>query len=357
MFYNVWDTVQKSYLSPSNYVENKKSNSVFFRVFSIFQLRAEEEIIENEKLYRPGKIVVSGGTGFVGQEVSRLLRKSGYEVIILSRSSGQYRMTWDNLSSAGLPEGTKAVVNLAGQNVLDPLRRWSPEFNELCRTSRIQSTKTLATAIREAPAQSKPSVFVSVSGVGYYAPHPTLEYDEGGAKGVDWLADMAGEWEQAAQDCGQDVRSVILRPGVVLGRNGGMIQQIFAPFFFGVGGCMGDGGQPIPWIHVKDLSGLIKHAVENEKMEGVYNAVAPQLITNQQFVNAFAGALGRPAFFPLPEFVWNFVFGEERAAMITKGQWVVPKRTLDSGFKFRFPTIEEAAKEFSPFPYVDTDIQ
>eukprot|EP00088_Acartia_fossae_P069859 TRINITY_DN9216_c0_g1_i12.p1 TRINITY_DN9216_c0_g1~~TRINITY_DN9216_c0_g1_i12.p1 ORF type:complete len:375 (-),score=49.38 TRINITY_DN9216_c0_g1_i12:756-1832(-) len=358
MFYSFIDSWRKSFPAPSEHIENRKENYVFNKLFACFYLRAEEAHEESSKGdVRPQKIVVGGGSGFVGQEVSRLLRKSGYEVIILSRNSGEHRLTWERLRNDGLPDGTKAVINLAGQNVLDPLRRWSPEFKELCRSSRIESTKSLAFAIRQAPASSKPSVFVSVSGVGFYAPDPVNKYDEGGARGSDWLADLASEWENAAQECGQGVRTVILRPGVVLGRNGGMIPQIYLPFFLGLGGRMGGGGQPMPWIHVKDLSGLIKHAVEDENMEGVYNAVAPQLITNQQFVDAFAGALSRPAFIPLPEFVWNFVFGEERATMITKGQWVVPQRTLASGFKYKYPTIQEAAAEFSSFPYVDCDLQ
>eukprot|EP00090_Calanus_glacialis_P000726 TRINITY_DN10498_c0_g1_i1.p1 TRINITY_DN10498_c0_g1~~TRINITY_DN10498_c0_g1_i1.p1 ORF type:complete len:137 (+),score=54.65 TRINITY_DN10498_c0_g1_i1:46-411(+) len=118
---------------------------------------------------------------------------------------------------------------------------------------------------------------------------------------------------------------------------------------------MGEGSQPMPWVHVKDLAGLVVHSVKNPQVEGVLNAVAPHIISNQEFVNAFAGALGRPAFFPLPEFVWNLVFGEERAVMITRGQKVEPRRTLESGYRFLFPTIESACKEFSHLVYINTD--
>ena len=151
------------------------------------------------------------------------------------------------------------------------------------------------------------------------------------------------------------VRNVFVRPAVVLGRQGGMIQQIFVPFFCGVGGRMGAGTQPMAWIHVKDLCGMIVHAVENDNVEGVLNGVAPQMITNQDFVNAFASALHRPAFFPLPDTVWNLVFGQERATMITKGQKVIPKRTLETGYTFRFPTISEACQEFAQLMYQDVD--
>jgi len=351
---NVWQSLNSWNFNQPSYLQQNKSSKIFHKLLNSFQLRAEEEaIIEDKKEERPSKILIGGGSGFIGKEVCRVLRKSGYEVVILSRHSGQYRMTYGSLRDNGIPSGTKAVVNLAGQNVLDPLRRWSPEFKELCRSSRIETTKCLATAIRH--ASKKPSVFVTVSGVGYYASDSNLHCDEASARGDGWLAELAEQWEYEAGQCGSGVRTVIFRPGVVLGRNGGMISQIYLPFFLGLGGKMGEGTQPMPWIHVKDLSGLITHAIEDENMEGVYNAVAPQMVTNQQFVDAFAGALKRPAFIPLPEFVWNFVFGVERAAMITKGQWIVPKRSLESGYKFKFPTIDEAAAEFSKFPYIDRD--
>lgn len=327
----------------------------FWTLFSRFQIRAEEvETQQYKGSGRPEKVLVAGGSGFVGSEVCLQLRKAGYEVIIISRSPGQFRMTWGEFSEHGLPSGTKAVVNLAGQNVLDPFSRWSPVFKELCRSSRLETTKQLAGAIRRAPEGSKPGVFVSMSGVGYYPTNSGAEYNEGGVQGSDWLAELSGEWEAAATASG--VRTVILRPGVVLGRNGGMIQQIYLPFFLGLGGRMGSGSQDLAWVHVKDLAGLVQHAVQEESMEGVYNAVAPQVISNQEFVNAFSGALGRPAFIPLPEFVWNFVFGEERAAMITKGQKVLPTRTLESGYKFRFPSIKDACAEIAPFPYLDADL-
>jgi len=341
---------------PSYQTKPSVSNG-FSNIFRHFTVRAEEAEQTQSKSDRPEKVLVGGGTGFVGKEVCVQLRKSGYEVIIVSRSPGQFRLTWEDVEKGGLPSGTKAVINLSGQNVLDPFSRWSPAFKELCRSSRLEATSALASAIRRAPKDCKPRVFVSVSGVGYYAPDGVTEYDEAGGQGSDWLAELSGQWENATADCGNDVRRVIIRPGVVLGRNGGLISQIYLPFFLGLGGRMGTGNQPLPWIHVKDLAGLIKHAVENEKMEGVYNGVAPQIITNQQFVDSFAAALGRPSFIPLPEFVWNLVFGEERAVMITKGQKVQPRRTLESGYRFRFPTIQQACAEFSRLLYGDEDLQ
>jgi len=326
-----------------------------FGLFSTLCIRAEEA---NDDIYngegRPDKVVVGGGSGFIGKEVCLQLRKAGYEVIVVSRKPGQY--SWADIDKNGLPAGTKAVINLAGQNVLQPFSRWTPQFQQLCRSSRIETTRTLASAIGRMPRATRPNVFVTVSGVGYYAPSDA-ELDERAEAGTDWLAKLATDWEAATQDCGDNVRKVILRPGVVLGRTGGLIKQIYLPFFLGLGGRMGRGDQPFPWIHVKDLAGMIKFAVENERMDGVYNAVAPQIITNQNFVDAFAGALSRPAFFPLPDFVWNFVFGKERATMITEGNKVVPRRISEAGFKFKFPTIQAAAAEFSHLIYHNKDLK
>jgi len=265
----------------------------------------------------------------------------------------QYSVTWEEVEKDGLPEGTHGVVNLAGQNVLDPFSRWTPAFKELCRSSRVETTAMLARAINR--TNIKPEVFVQMSGVGYYPNTFTGKVmNEDGEKGTDWLSDLAKEWEDAGAGAA-GVRRVVIRPGVVLGREGGMIQQIFPPFFMGLGGRMGEGSQPMPWVHVKDVAGIVVHAVKNTQVEGTLNAVSPHIITNQEFVDAFAGALGRPAFFPLPEFVWNFVFGEERAVMITKGQQVEPKRTLESGYRFLYPTIESACKEFSHLIYINSD--
>jgi len=141
-----------------------------------------------------------------------------------------------------------------------------------------------------------------------------------------------------------------LRSGVVLGRKGGLVQQTMLPFLMGLGGTMGSGNQIMPWIHIKDLTSLIAYCVLND-CSGVYNAVAPEIITNKQFVKAYAKELGRPAIIPLPTFALNAIFGSERASMITHIQTIKPMRTLESGFSFKYPTIKEAAEEFAHFMY------
>eukprot|EP00088_Acartia_fossae_P065912 TRINITY_DN81414_c0_g1_i1.p1 TRINITY_DN81414_c0_g1~~TRINITY_DN81414_c0_g1_i1.p1 ORF type:complete len:139 (-),score=45.11 TRINITY_DN81414_c0_g1_i1:47-463(-) len=134
-----------------------------------------------------------------------------------------------------------------------------------------------------------------------------------------------------------------------------MIQQTILPFFFGLGGRMGSGDQVMPWIHVKDVAGLMVHCVNNDKCSGVFNTVAPEVITNNTFTQSYAGTLNRLAIFPVPGFVLNTIFGEERANMVLQSQTVVPKKALDTGYEFRFPTIKEACEEFAHLGYIDPD--
>lgn len=141
--------------------------------------------------------------------------------------------------------------------------------------------------------------------------------------------------------------------GVVLGRHGGMIKQLYWPFFFGLGGPVSAGQQFLPWIHIHDIARLFLFAIENESVEGVLNGVAPDIITNKQFAQAFGRSLWKPAFFPLPAFVCEILLGAERAKMLTQGQKVIPKRTMEFGFHYDYPDISSACREFSPLIYVE----
>ncbi|PSN43908.1 Epimerase family protein SDR39U1, partial [Blattella germanica] len=250
-----------------------------------------------------------------------------------------------DLVENGLPANTTAVVNLAGQNVLDPTRRWTPGFKQNVWASRVNTTQSLAQAIIR--AQSKPKVFVSISGVGIYQPSDTAEYNEDNqGKSFDFLSQLCHEWEGVAKlPAHLGVRQIVIRSGVVLGRNGGMIKQLYLPFYFGLGGPVGRGDQFMPWIHIQDMANLLLFTIENEEVRGVLNGVAPQVITNKEFTKAFAKALWRPAMIPIPEFALNFAFSEERAKMMTAGQKVIPKRTLAYGFEYKYPDIESACRE------------
>ncbi|XP_044270343.1 epimerase family protein SDR39U1 [Tribolium madens] len=291
-----------------------------------------------------GTALVGGGTGFIGSHLCKTLKSQGYGVTVISRMPGPQRMTWNDLNRVGLPEGTTAVINLAGQNVLDMKQRWNAGFKQNVFNSRINTTLSLAKAISN--AQNKPSVFVTISGVGIYKPDKVREYDETSVEPeFDFFSRLCHEWEKAAKLPAGPTRQVTIRSGVVLGRNGGMIKQLYLPFFCGLGGPVMPGDQYLPWIHIDDLTGLILFALKNGKVDGTLNGVAPQNITNKEFSDAFAKAMRRPAFFPVPKFVLNVLLNEERANMLTEGQKVLPKRTMALGFQYKYPDIASACQQ------------
>jgi hypothetical protein len=259
-------------------------------------------------------------------------------------------MNWHDLSSNGLPPETDIVINVSGQNVLDPRRGWSQGFRQNVIASRCQSTQTLAESIVK--CKNPPKAFITISGVGYYPPHESKEYDEFSAGGIkdEFFSNLCRDWESAGELPAEiPTRRVIIRSGVVLGSGGGIIKQMWLPFWLGFGGRIGSGKQFFPWIHIQDLVRLFLFAAE-EDVKGVLNGVSPCIITNAEFTKALGRAMWRLPLLPLPETLINLAFDAERAVLMTKGQKVIPRRTLDLGFKFSFPDINEACKEASSAP-------
>ncbi|XP_068618480.1 epimerase family protein SDR39U1 [Battus philenor] len=290
-----------------------------------------------------GKVLIGGGTGFIGQNLSRLLRANGYNIINVSRMPATNNISWSTVENSGLPNCTTAVVNCAGQQFMDFKQSWTPGFKQNVQNSRVYTTKALAKAINQ--SVNKPKVFVLVTGVGAYEPSETNKYDEASpTTGTDFFSRLLVEWEKAAY-VDPPVRLVIIRSGAVIGRDGGMIKNMIVPFFLGLGGRLGSGKQYLPWIHVDDLTRLIQYSIENEKVKGILNGVAPQVVTNEQFTQSFAKAMSRPAFLPVPESVLNYMLHPERAMIVTKGQYVVPRRVLEYGFKYTYDNIDDACKE------------
>lgn len=212
--------------------------------------------------------------------------------------------------------------------------------------SRINTTAALVRAISKSGSDNK-IVFINISGVSLY-PNDDKEHDETEAgSGFDFMSKLCLEWEKAATipDTLPLCRSVKIRTGVVLGREGGMIKNLYVPFFFGMGGPVGKGQQILPWIHIDDLCNLVKYSIENEQVSGVLNGTAPEIATNLDFTKQFARALRRPALVPVPEFVFELIFGKERSVLLTNGAKVLPKRTQSLGFKYQYPTMKSACEE------------
>ncbi|XP_029380718.1 epimerase family protein SDR39U1 [Echeneis naucrates] len=297
------------------------------------------------------RVLIGGGSGFVGRELTRLLRDKGHEVTVISRQSGPGKITWGELESRGLPP-CEGAVNLAGENLMNPLRWWNESYKKDLFSSRIDTTKALAQAIAASP--SPPQSWVLVSAVACYQPSLTAEYTEDSeCKPYDLLSKLVKEWEASAllpENVAKTTKQVVIRPGVVLGRDGGAMKQMLLPFWLGLGGTLGSGSQPFPWIHVSDMAGIIAHALEPpantpSPSQQVFNGVAPALNTNYEFTKELGRVLRRPTIFPVPGFAMNALLGSERAVILTQGQKVIPKRTLEAGFQYKYPDLSSALRE------------
>lgn len=287
----------------------------------------------------------------MGRELTRLLRHKGHEVTVISRQPGPGKITWAELESHGLPP-CDGAVNLAGENLMNPLRWWNESYKKDLFSSRIDTTKSMAQAI--AASSSPPHSWVLVSGVACYKPSLTAEYTEDSEwTPFDVLSQLVKEWEASAllpEGVTKNTKQVVIRSGAVLGRDGGAMKQMLLPFWLGLGGTLGSGAQPFPWIHVSDLAGIIAKSLEPPAAPPppspqVLNGVAPTLSTNLEFTKELGRVLRRPTVFPVPGFVMNAVMGSERAVVLLQGQKVVPKRTQEAGFVYTYPDLTSALKE------------
>lgn len=293
---------------------------------------------------KPGdQVVLAGASGLIGRALASDLSAAGIRVLRLVRRPPTQtdEVYWapeqDQLDPA-VVSGAAAVVNLAGENIA--AGRWTKARKAAIRDSRVQSTRTLAAAIRAATCP--PRVFVSASAVGIYAAGDR-QVDEGGALGEGFLADVCREWECEAQRAGgSDVRVVCMRLGVVLAANGGALPRMLPVFRLGLGGRLGDGGQWMSWISLADAVAGIRFALASPLLRGAVNLVAPEPVTNAQFTAALARAVRRPAVFPVPSAAISLLFGEMGRATLLASSRVVPSRLLEAGFEFRHPTVSAA---------------
>ncbi len=295
------------------------------------------------------KVVLAGGSGFLGRKLAARLRADGHAVTILTRSQPARDgfMTWQPDGTTGdwarALEGADAVVNLSGADLAD--RRWTQARKALLRSSRVRSTRSLVAAMRE--VADRPAVFVQISGVAYYgASLSDTPHDESFPPGDDFLSDLGVAWEaEALPAAALGVRLVIVRSGVILAADGSALPKIRPSFRWFVGGPVGTGRQYFAWIHRDDWVALIVWALTTPTVSGVVNATAPGTVTYREFAAAFGRALGRPSWLPVPGFVLRILFGEMADLVLIKGQRVVPRRTQELGFTFRYPTIDEALGE------------
>ena len=296
------------------------------------------------------KVLVTGATGFIGSQLVERLLERGDEVIALSRSPEKAPkregLSWERWSAqeAGAwqkhVDGVDAVVHLAGKGIFDS--RWSESVKRELRQSRLVSTRLLVEAMGS--AERKPGVFVCGSAVGFYG-DTRQEVDEGSAPGDDFLAELCVDWEKEAQNAEEKhgVRCVNLRTGIVLGEEGGALEQMALPFKMFVGGPVGSGEQHLAWIHLEDEVGLILFALDDVRVRGPLNAVAPNPVTMNTFAKELGAVLGRPSVFRVPAFAMKLAAGDA-AEVLLGGQNARPTRALELGYVFRFSEVGETLR-------------
>jgi uncharacterized protein (TIGR01777 family) len=302
------------------------------------------------------KVVIAGGSGFLGAPLAEAYAEEGHEVLVLTRSlmsgdsrhdpgtgvPGITRVGWTPDGKIGpwaaTLDGADALVNLAGESL--DRGRWSPQRKARLRDSRILATRSLTAAILSAAAP--PRVFVSESAVGYYGDTDGRPVTEDSPPGRDFLAQLCEDWEAEARRAEPaGTRLVLLRSGVVLERSGGALPRMILPFRFFVGGTLGSGRQYFSWIHRLDWVEIVRWIVLTPEATGPINTTAPEPVTNRELSRALGRALHRPSLLPVPGFALRLVVGELAESLLS-GQRVVPARALALRYHFRYPDIDQA---------------
>lgn len=297
------------------------------------------------------KIFVTGGTGFVGSHLARKLAESSHEVTLLTRSLAK---------SPPLPQGASylegnpaekgawmekvpyhdGIINLAGSSIFE---RWTEAAKKAIRDSRLSTTRNLVQALSTRP--SEPTFLLSTSAIGYYGFREDEELDESSHPGEGFLASLSQEWESAAQEAeNYGARVVLLRFGIVLGKEGGALRQMIPVFRKYLGSSLGSGKQWFSWIHLQDLISVYLFLIEKHRISGPINCTSPQPVRNQELTKSLGEALGKPTFMPsVPGFLLRLLLGEFGSVLL-RGQKVLPRRLLEEGYRFQFPDLKGALK-------------
>jgi uncharacterized protein (TIGR01777 family) len=292
-----------------------------------------------------GQLGIVGASGFIGRELAGQAAAAGWRVCGFSRhprEAGGGIAAWRDWPERPDFRGLDALVNLAGEPVN---RRWTAERRRQFHESRIGATERVAAGLAGLPAAERPRVLVNASAVGIYGDRGEEILEESAAPGSGYLADLCRDWERAADRVAElGPRVMKWRTGVVLGREGAAFRQMALPVRLGIGGRLGKGTQWMPWIHVADLAASMLHGIGHPTLSGPVNGSAPEPERNLDFTRKLAKVLRRPAVLPVPPLALKLVLGEF-AGVVLASQRAVPRALLESGFRFRFPTLEMALGE------------
>jgi uncharacterized protein (TIGR01777 family) len=294
------------------------------------------------------RIVVAGGSGFIGEPLVRRLLARGDDVAVLTRNPSKVvaarAVAWNPPTQSSWSDeiaNADVVINLAGENVGGG--RWTDARKKRIIESRVAATSALVDAMSRKPAQTR--TFISASATGFYGDRGDESLDENSAAGSGFLAEVTKKWEELARAAEPFARVVVLRFGVVLAKDGGALAKLLLPFRLGAGGPMGSGRQWMPWIDRDDILRIIEWSIDRETTRGTYNATAPNPARNRDFARTLGRVLHRPAFMPTPAFALRLALGSEMAnEMLLGGQRVLAKHATDEGFEFAYADLELALK-------------
>ncbi|RLD12681.1 TIGR01777 family protein [candidate division KSB1 bacterium] len=296
------------------------------------------------------KIIITGASGFIGRHLAVFFSNRGYDVVALSRNPQTTQKLFDSRVKClpfvmGDPapwlselQNTRILINLIGENIGTHL--WTKAYRQRLRSSRVESVLTILKALEKVKPASL--TYIQASAVGYYG-NTALPVDEQGSMGADFLARLTYDWERATDAIAEmGIRRLILRFGVILGRTGGALPRLLMPYKFFLGGVMGSGRQGFSWMHIEDLERAMEFLINNEPLQGVFNFVAPNPVSQKELSQTIAALLHRPDFFRIPAWPLKFILGDMAEILLLGGQYVKPAALLSAGFEFKYPELRDA---------------
>lgn len=289
------------------------------------------------------KVLLAGGSGFLGSALKKSLERGGHKATLLTRRVPKTsdQVQWDGITTLGwgrIVNEVDAVVNLTGFGLEH--WPWTSRQKKRFTDSRVLPGLALVSAIKS--ASRRPGIFLQISGINHYGLRGEGIADESTPAADDFLAQLTVQWEAATQPVEElGIRRVIARTAPVLSARGGLFPLMALPARLFAGGKLGDGRQAMPWIHLQDEIGALRFLLENENARGAFNLIAPQPISNADFMKTVATALRRPYWFHAPAFLLRLVLGE-MSVLLTDGRYSQPKRLLEHGYNFQFPKLENA---------------
>lgn len=297
------------------------------------------------------RVIITGGTGFIGRALAQSLAADAHEVILLSRNPAKQKdpipgtraVQWDGRTAAGwgeLASGAGAIVNLAGESLM---QLWTKSARKRILESRVKAGQAVSEAV--AAAAVKPGVLIQSSAVGYYGSRKDEIVTESSSPGTDFLARVVWEWENATASVARaGVRRAVIRTGLPLSPNGGVFPLLALPFKLVIaGGPLGSGRQYYPWLHLEDEVSAIRFLIDNLQAKGPFNLSSPNPVTQKEMAKVLGQVLGRPSILPVPAFAMKAVMGDLSSLVLT-GQRVIPQRLLDLGFTFKWPDLIPALR-------------